>query len=112
MTSLGQHVGNQNCAEMSCFDTFTGGVGGWVDGLTDCSGVIIKLNSVQLQLQLPAGTELGKTICQQQSTIILLFSLGQVQVKKENSGFGPKQNTKVTFKPPPPTTNPQPTENF
>jgi hypothetical protein len=33
-----------------------GGVG-WVD----CSGVIIKLNSVQLQLQLPAGTELGNT---------------------------------------------------
>ena len=27
----------------------------------DCSGVIIKLNSVQLQLQLPAGTEIGKT---------------------------------------------------
>ena len=25
----------------------------------DCSGVIIKLNSVQLQLQYPAGTELG-----------------------------------------------------
>jgi hypothetical protein len=31
--------------------------GGWVGG---CSGVEIKLNSVQLQLQLPAGTELGK----------------------------------------------------
>jgi hypothetical protein len=28
----------------------------------DCSGVIIKLNSVQLQLQLPAGTELGKML--------------------------------------------------
>ena len=42
----------------SCFDTFTGWVGGWVGG---CSGVIIKLNSVQLQLQLPAGTELGNT---------------------------------------------------
>jgi hypothetical protein len=28
--------------------------------MVDCSGVIIKLNSVQLQLQLPAGTELGK----------------------------------------------------
>ena len=26
------------------------------------SGVIIKLNSVQLQLQLPAGTELGKNV--------------------------------------------------
>ena len=37
---------------------------GWVDGQVDCSGVIIKLNSVQLQLQLqlPAGTELGNFI--------------------------------------------------
>ena len=33
--------------------------GGRVDGWVDCSRVIIKLNSVQLQLQLPAGTELG-----------------------------------------------------
>jgi hypothetical protein len=37
-----------------------GWVGGRVGGWVDCSGVIIKLNSVQLQLQLPAGTELGK----------------------------------------------------
>ena len=29
-------------------------MGGWVD----CSGVIIKLNIVKLQLQFPAGTEL------------------------------------------------------
>jgi hypothetical protein len=35
-------------------------VDGWVGGRVDCSRVIIKLNSVQLQLQLPAGTELGK----------------------------------------------------
>ena len=40
----------------SCFDTFTGRVDEWVD----CSGVILKLNSVQLQLKLPAGTEIGK----------------------------------------------------
>ena len=33
---------------------------GWVD----CSGVIIKLKSVQLQLQLPAGTELGNILLQ------------------------------------------------
>ena len=32
-----------------------GWLGGWVGGRT----VIIRLNSVQLQLQLPAGTELG-----------------------------------------------------
>jgi hypothetical protein len=33
-----------------------------VAGWTDCSGVIIKVNSVQLQLQLPARTELGKNM--------------------------------------------------
>ena len=33
-------------------------MGGWLGG----SGVIIKLNSVQLQLQLQAGTELGKNV--------------------------------------------------
>ena len=34
-------------------------MGGGAGGRVDCSGLIIKLNSVQLQLQLPAGTELG-----------------------------------------------------
>ena len=33
-------------------------MGGRVDG----SGVIIKLKSIQLQLQLPAGTKLGNNI--------------------------------------------------
>ena len=37
-------------------------MGGQTGGRTDCLGVIIKLNSVQLQLQLPAGTELGNII--------------------------------------------------
>ena len=37
-------------------------MGGWTGGRGDCSRVILKLNSVQLQLQLPAGTELGKNV--------------------------------------------------
>ena len=36
----------------SCFETFTGG---WVSTIEN------KANSVQLQLQLPTGTELGKS---------------------------------------------------
>ena len=34
-------------------------VGGWLGGWLGGRTVIIRLNSVQLQLQLPAGTELG-----------------------------------------------------
>ena len=44
-------------SELSSFNTVTGGgwlVAGWLVGYSD-----IKANSVQLQLQLPTGTELG-----------------------------------------------------
>ena len=32
--------------------------------------------------------------------------------KEQNFGFGPKQNTKITFKPPPPTTHHHPPKTF
>jgi hypothetical protein len=49
-----------------------GWLGGWVAGwVGGCSGVIIRLNSVQLQMQLPAGTELGNKMASR-----IVFSLG------------------------------------
>ena len=52
---LGLSCAKLRCAEICCFYTFTGWVVG--RGRWDCSRVIIKLNSIQLQLQLTAGTE-------------------------------------------------------
>jgi hypothetical protein len=47
-----------------------GCVGGWVGGT-----VIIRLNSVQLQLQLPAGTELGNICYNSLNVTIIFFSV-------------------------------------
>ena len=52
-----------------------------------CSGVIIRLNSVQLQMQLPAGTELGNNgiACSVAELLRELFKLSKASIHSSHS---------------------------